>query len=338
VVVVCHNEEAFIARKIRNLLELDYPADSLEVVLVADGSTDRTEVIIDLFLPHPQLQLISLPQRQGLAQAWNTGAAAARGQVLVFTDARQLLKSDSLRALSAPFADASIGGVTGARAPLPPHEEPGKRKIRKIKLKELIRQLRYAVKTRESRIHSVTEVNEALFACRKALFQPIPDSFVLPGFATLLQLVRQGSRLIFAPQALVYDTARYPLRQEIERYGRIFFGYYQYFFDRNIALKGSGRPIWWQLALHNWVRLAFPVLWLLLFVSNLFIANSWFYNAILLAQVLIIGVCLLSIVFRKPLLFYLVTRFNILSLQSLYAFLSRSPVPEKEDGLEDARG
>ena len=99
-------------------------------------------------------------------------------------------------------------------------------------------------------------------------------------------------------------------------------GYFQYLFGEQRHLKET-KPIWWQLALHNWVRLSFPLLLLLLFVSNLFIARSWFYNIVLLAQLLLIGMCLLSIVFRKPLLFYLVSRFNILVIQSFYAFLTR---------------
>ena len=224
VVIACRNEEAFIARKINNLLELDYPADRLEVVLVCAGSTDRTEVILDLFLPHPQLRLIAWPQSQEMAQAWNTGVAAATGEVIVFTDARQLLKPDSFRALMAPLADAGVGGVTGARLDLVAPDETGSKKTRKVKLKGLIRRLRYAVKTWETRIHSVTEVNEALLACRKELLAPLPAGFALPGLAILLQVVRQGYRVVFAPQALIYDTARYPLRVEIERYGRIFLG------------------------------------------------------------------------------------------------------------------
>jgi hypothetical protein len=163
-----------------------------------------------------------------------------------------------------------------------------------------------------------------MFACRTDLFRPLPPAFVLPGLATLLQVVGQGYRVVFAPRALLYDTARYPLRTEVERYRRLFFGYLQYLFDKKLAPNGAGRPIWWQLLLHNWIRLCFPVLFLLLFISNLFIAEGWFYYAILLAQLLIIGVCLLSIVFRKPLLFYLVSRFNVLALQSFYAFLTRS--------------
>jgi glycosyltransferase involved in cell wall biosynthesis len=324
VVVACRNEEDFIARKINNLLEMDYPADLLEVILVSAGSTDRTDVIIDLYLPHPQLQWMALPPGQGLTQAWNTGAAAAGGEVLVFTDARQLLKPDSLRALTAPLADPGTGGVTGARLDPDTKGETRKKKIKKIKFKDLIRRMRYAIKTWESRIHSVTEVNEALFACRKTLYHPLPPGLVLPGFGTLLQVVQQGYRVVFEPGALIYDTTRYPLRQEIERYRRIFFGYFQYLFDAPTGLKKAGRPIWWQLTLHNWVRLSFPLLFLLLFVSNLFIANSWFYNTILLAQLLVIGVCLLSIVFHKPLLFYLVSRFNVLVVQSFYDFLTRN--------------
>ena len=194
-------------------------------------------------------------------------------------------------------------------------------------MKSLIRRLRYAVKTWETRIHSVTEVNEALLACRKELLAPLPAGFALPGLSILLQVVRQGYRVVFAPQALIYDTDRYPLRVEIERYGRIFLGYFQYLFGGQRHLKET-KPIWWQLALHNWVRLSFPLLLLLLFVSNLFIARSWFYNIVLLAQLLLIGMCLLSIVFRKPLLFYLFSRFNILVIQSFYAFLTRQQ-PER---------
>jgi poly-beta-1,6-N-acetyl-D-glucosamine synthase len=279
-------------------------------------------VILDLFLPHPQLRLIALPQSQDDAQAWNAGVAAAAGEVIVFTDARHLLKPDSLRALTAPLADTAVGGATGARVALVATQEAGSKKRKKVKLKELIRRLRYAVKTWETRIHSVTDVNEALLACRKELLGPLPAGFALPGLAVLLQVVGQGSRLVFAPRALIYDTTRYPLRIEIERYHRIFFAYLQHLFGGKQPLK-KARPIWWQLALHNWVRLCFPLLLLLLFVSNLFIANTWFYNTILLAQLLLIGVCLLSIVFRKPLLFYLVSRFNVLVIQSFYAFLSR---------------
>ncbi|MGV3641825.1 MAG: glycosyltransferase [Adhaeribacter sp.] len=322
VVLTCGNEEELIARKINNLLELDYPQESLEVVVVLAGSADRSEVIVDLLLPHPCLQVVTLPQATTLAQAWNAGAAAATGQVLVFTDTRQLLQPDALRALAAGFADPAVGAVTGARASLAaaagsPMEN------RRIKLKVLIRRLRYAVKRWESRIHSVTEVNEALFACRRENLQVLPEAFVLPGLAVLLEQVKQGYRVVFEPRALVYDTARYPLRREIERYRRMFFGYYQHLFSGESGQRGSGRPIWWQLALHNWIRLAFPFLFVLLFVSNLFIAKDWFYNSLLLAELLLAGVGLLSIVFHKPLLFYLASRFNVLALQSLYDFLTR---------------
>ncbi|MGV3502126.1 MAG: glycosyltransferase [Adhaeribacter sp.] len=323
VVLACGNEEELIARKINNLLALDYPQESLEVVVVLAGSTDRSEVIVDLLLPHPCLQVVTLAAAPTLAQAWNAGAAAATGQVLVFTDTRQLLKPDALRALAAGFADPAVGAVTGARAELAAAAAVSPKENRRLKLKVLIRRLRYAVKSWESRIHSVTEVNEALFACRREHLQPLPEAFVLPGLAALLQLVNQGFRVVFEPRALIYDTARYPLRREIERYGRLFYGYYQHLFGRESGLRGSGRPIWWQLALHNWLRLAFPFLFVLLFVSNLFIAKDWFYNSLLLAELLLAGVGLASIVFRKPLLFYLASRFNVLALQSLYDFLTR---------------
>ncbi|HLF67832.1 MAG TPA: glycosyltransferase, partial [Gaiellaceae bacterium] len=47
VVVSAHDEEEVIGRRLENLLALDYPSERLEIVVASDGSTDRTDVIVE---------------------------------------------------------------------------------------------------------------------------------------------------------------------------------------------------------------------------------------------------------------------------------------------------
>nr|MDQ3283749.1 glycosyltransferase [Acidobacteriota bacterium] len=112
-IVPAYNEERNIAAKIENTLSLDYPADRIEVLVMSNGSTDRTNEIVSSFTD-PRVKLIALPQ-PGKMEALNEGARRATGEVLVFTDADFLLDAHTLREMARKFADPEVGGVCGAR-------------------------------------------------------------------------------------------------------------------------------------------------------------------------------------------------------------------------------
>jgi len=111
VVIVARNEEACLEEKLKNLLDLDYPRDRLEVIAASDGSTDRTEAIAAGFASEG-VRLLALPGPRGKAAALNEAVAAARGEVLVLTDARQPLARDAVRQLVSFLADPSVGAVS----------------------------------------------------------------------------------------------------------------------------------------------------------------------------------------------------------------------------------
>ena len=93
VLIAARNEADRIGAKIENCLGLDYPADRLEVVVVSDGSKDRTaDVVRGYAARSPQrVRLVELPARRGKAAALNAGVAVATGEVLLLTDTRQRL-------------------------------------------------------------------------------------------------------------------------------------------------------------------------------------------------------------------------------------------------------
>jgi cellulose synthase/poly-beta-1,6-N-acetylglucosamine synthase-like glycosyltransferase len=113
VVIPAHNEEAVLRGKLANLDALDYPADRLEVVFVSDGSTDGTDRIL-AGAASPRTRVLRTGVRGGKASALTAGVAAARHDLLVFSDASTLFAPDAVRALVRHFRDPHIGVACGA--------------------------------------------------------------------------------------------------------------------------------------------------------------------------------------------------------------------------------
>src|SRR5258708_38523966 len=120
-IMVVRNEEAGIARKLENLLTLDYPQEKLDVVVVSDGSSDRTPAILADYARDSEVgtgrlirvRALMKPASQGKAAALNDAIALATGDVLLFTDTRQQIESSALRLLIENFADPDVGAASG---------------------------------------------------------------------------------------------------------------------------------------------------------------------------------------------------------------------------------
>ncbi|HSY39385.1 MAG TPA: glycosyltransferase, partial [Polyangia bacterium] len=108
VIISAYNEETVIRQKLESTLALDYPAEKLEVIVASDCSTDRTHELVRELAPRG-VRLVVLPGRAGKTAAQNLAAAAAGGELLIFTDATTALDRDSVRQLVACFADPRVG-------------------------------------------------------------------------------------------------------------------------------------------------------------------------------------------------------------------------------------
>src|SRR5581483_9484769 len=97
IVIAARNEAARLAGRLENLLALHYPADLRQIIVVSDGSTDRTRDVVSQFAG--AVQLLEVPAL-GKAAALNAGVARATGDVIVFADARQRFADDALLALT----------------------------------------------------------------------------------------------------------------------------------------------------------------------------------------------------------------------------------------------
>ncbi len=113
IIMIVRNEEKVLPRKLRNLLDLNYPDESLEIVMVSDGSTDSTNQILSEHTANPRVRVILNPQQQGKAAGLNAAMSSVRGEIVVFTDARQHWRIEkAVRELES--AVGSVVGATGA--------------------------------------------------------------------------------------------------------------------------------------------------------------------------------------------------------------------------------
>jgi cellulose synthase/poly-beta-1,6-N-acetylglucosamine synthase-like glycosyltransferase len=113
IVVPAHNAENTIARCIESVLNLDFPREQREILIVDNSSNDRTKEIIRRY----PVTYVFEPQR-GVGAARNRGIHAASGEIIAFTDADCIVSPDWLQHISEAFEDPEVIACGGKVEPL----------------------------------------------------------------------------------------------------------------------------------------------------------------------------------------------------------------------------
>jgi cellulose synthase/poly-beta-1,6-N-acetylglucosamine synthase-like glycosyltransferase len=280
VIVMC-NERTNVQAKMQNCLDLDYPAAKLQVIVSLDAPTDGTEALVRGYAGKG-LEVVSSPVHRGKAEALNSGVAAATGEIVVFADARQRFEKGAVRELTANFADATVGAVSGELVLL---DGRGKESSDTAGM-----YWRYEKKLRamESDIHSVPGATGAIYAIRRELFAPLEAGTILDDVAIPMRIVLAGTRVIFDPAAKAHEVASGSAKSEYRRKTRTLAGNYQLFAQMPELLAPWRNPIFVQVVSHKLGRLLVPYCLVALFISNLFLLRGY-YLAALAGQVLWYG-------------------------------------------------
>lgn len=112
-IVAAHDEELVIEHRVENLLALDYPPDKLDIVIVSDGSTDRTDDLVEALADENSRVRLLRTSRGGKTAAQDSAVRATGGEVLAFSDANTHWRPDALRKLVRNFADPQVAYVCG---------------------------------------------------------------------------------------------------------------------------------------------------------------------------------------------------------------------------------
>ena len=120
VFIAAHNEEKVIADSMRSLLQTDYPADRIQVVVVNDRSTDRTAAIVDACVKDNPGRLVAFHRsggKPGKAAALQDAMCHAVGDIALIFDADYTPGPGLVRQLVTPFLDPEVGAVMGRVVP-----------------------------------------------------------------------------------------------------------------------------------------------------------------------------------------------------------------------------
>lgn len=212
-VISAYNEESVIGEKLQNSLALDYPATQLEILVVSDQSTDRTDAIV-ASCADPRVRLLRLPERSGKTVGLNAAVLAASGEIIVFSDANALYAVDALREMVRCFGDPAVGAVTGESRYLIGADDPSTHSEATYWDYEI------RLKTLESRVGSLVGGDGAIYAIRKQLYRDM-DRSDLSDFVNPLQIVAAGFRNVYAPAAVSYESGATGFSAEFRRKVRI---------------------------------------------------------------------------------------------------------------------
>jgi cellulose synthase/poly-beta-1,6-N-acetylglucosamine synthase-like glycosyltransferase len=275
-VMVVRNEEAVLARKVENLLLLDYPADRFDVVVISDGSTDNTGAILADLVRKERVRTLMKPESQGKAAGLNEAVALARGDVLFFTDARQHIEPAALRLLMENFADSEVGAASGELMLGDPSTgEAGKGMGVYWRIEKKIREL-------ESASGSVVGATGAIYCARRSLVESLPERTILDDVLLPMQIAAKGARVIFDSRARAWDSPDLGGDREFKRKVRTLSGNYQ-LLQLAPWLLSSKNTLRFEFISHKLSRLAVPFALLALLTASMFLP-SLFYRAALIAQ------------------------------------------------------
>lgn len=291
--VAAYNEERFIESKIVNSLSLDYPADKLNLWIVADGSTDRTVEIAQNF---PTVITFHSPERKGKIHAVNRVMKSVKTPIVIFSDANTVLNKDAIKNIARHFKDEKVGGVAGEKQIVDNTSDNASGSGEGLYWK-----YESALKKMDSNLTTAIGAAGELFALRTELYHETEPDTLIEDFVTSMRIVAKGYRFVYEPEAYAVETASATIKDEWKRKVRISAGGIQAL----VRLPELLNPfryglICWQYVSHRVLRwtlapLALPVI----LITNIFLFNqSLFYKVCLLGQLAFYSIALLGHLLR----------------------------------------
>jgi poly-beta-1,6-N-acetyl-D-glucosamine synthase len=286
VLMVVRNEEAVLKQKLRNLLELHYPADRLQVVVVSDGSTDGTEAILREHAKDPRVLVMLNQLARGKALGLNDGMALVQGEIVLFTDARQPVARDALRLLMQNFADTEVGAVSGElMLGDPASGETGRGMGLYWRIEKRLREL-------EASTGSVVGATGAIYAARRDLVPEVPADTILDDVFIPMNVARQGFRVVFDGRARAWDDPDLGADREFRRKVRTLTGNYQLLQLAPWLLRRQN-PLRFEFISHKLMRLVVPFALVAMLIAAGVLPGS-FYRIAFWAQVGFYGLSLVG--------------------------------------------
>lgn len=308
IIMSAYNAAHLLPRRIENLLQQNYPAERLSIIIIDDGSTDGTDELLQQYRDHPQIQLAKHESNRGKAAALNLGLAMVKTELVAFTDTRQTFAPDAIAVMAENFVEPNVGAVTGNlvfRKPKGVDPQGGYWDLEK------------SIRENESRYRSTVGVTGAVYMARRALIEDIPEHLILDDVLIPMRIVKQGYRIKFATDAIAYDDPSANLMEEYYRKVRTLAGNWQLIAEAPWLLSSAENPVFFEFVSHKFLRLLAPWALAISLACAWFLRDLAFFYVVLMCQITLISLAGIGF-----LLYLLKLKVPILSQLASFAMLN----------------
>ncbi len=295
--IAAHNEENDIEAKLENALALDYPAHSLEIVVASDCSTDRTNEIVRRFAEsHPDrvIRLYDQTQHFGKTIAQNAAVSLTTGEILIFSDATTMYRTDVPRKIVRAFADPTVGCVAGQLVYV-----DRKSTVVGDGCKSYWGYEKF-IKQAESEVCSLIGVSGCLYAVRRSCHQKLANDMI-DDFVIATEIRLQGLRTVYEPEAISEEDTNKKGKDEFRMRVRVIMQTFSALQRYPQVMRVNEQGIYaFQMLSHKVMRYLVPAFLLVLWLVNpLLVSTHSFYRWAFYAQMAAYSVAAFGWLFDK---------------------------------------
>ena len=229
--ICAYNEQDIVAEKMENTRALDYPKDKFRVMWVTDGSTDDTN---ERLKAYDDVDIVFSPERRGKTAALKHGLREVKTGLVAFTDANTMINLEAMREIARRFQDKTIGCVSGEKRVAARHGEMA------AEGEGLYWRYESTLKKWDCELYSTMGAAGELYAIRPELCKEVPDNALLDDFMMSMNIVDDGYRIAYTPEAYALEYGSANIFEESKR-------------KRRIAAGGL-QSIWWLRRMLNPLR------------------------------------------------------------------------------------
>lgn len=215
ITVPVYNEVGQVEDMLDTLLQLDYPRDRTQILVISDASDDGTDEKVQAYA-HRGVELLRMPQRGGKTAAENAARPLLRGAVIVNTDASIRIDAAALKPMIARFHDPTVGLASGRDV-----------SVTRVGNELNVGESTYVgyemwVRDLETRVHGIVGASGCFYAIRRSLHQEIIPSALSRDFAAALITREHDLRPVTVNESVCYVPRVPSLKREYRRKVRTF--------------------------------------------------------------------------------------------------------------------
>jgi cellulose synthase/poly-beta-1,6-N-acetylglucosamine synthase-like glycosyltransferase len=319
VIIAAYNEENVIAKKIRSILDSDYPAEKISIYIGSDASTDKTNELVASFQKtHPNINLEIFQGRSGKAFIINQLAKECPDDIFILTDANVFFTQNTISNLVRHFSNIETKQVCANII------KTSDKNIQIQGLEKKYLWLENTIKLKESNTWGfVIGAEGGCYAIRRENYSPVPKNFFMDDFYITMSVIKNKGEVLFDDQAIVYEDLPSESSEEFKRKIRISIGNYQNLFEFKSLLWPVWSPISFAFISHKILRWLTPFFLIMIFIVSLFLAiyqDYFIYFSAVQATLFLTPLFIPVLKKVKPILF--IAHFYNMNLALLIGFFS----------------